>query len=157
MQSSTKYADRCKSWEQSVRKGGPQAHQPLVRYQMRDLHWGAGGAPSGTTANLIVEKARCYGHEGQSAARVSVTYTALIFSGLTVMLIGVVLAALGGPIATELSLGELQVKTTSLGLALGLLGAGVATMVALNLPEGVTVLEPTGRSALDHLWTRRRS
>jgi hypothetical protein len=80
-----------------------------------------------------------------SEPRRSVTFTALIFFGMLVALVGLVLVAfgLGGTTTFEFSLGEIEVKTTSTGLAILAVGAAISAGVAMNLPEGVQVFGRT--------------
>ena len=78
----------------------------------------------------------------------SVTFTALIWLGMLLMLAGAAVAVLGVGAAVEFKakIGGNEITTTSLGLAIMATGAVVAAYVATKLPKGVTVFavhEPT--------------
>lgn len=72
----------------------------------------------------------------------SVTFTALIWLGMILALLGAIVAILGfgGAITFEGTLGSLKVQTTSVGLAIMIVGAFLSGTVATNLPKNVQVL-----------------
>lgn len=78
-------------------------------------------------------------------SRRSVTFTVLIFFGMAIAIVGLVMmiAGLGGSTTFDLTIGEWKLKTTSSGLAVLAVGAGLSAGVALNLPEGVQVMGPS--------------
>jgi hypothetical protein len=85
--------------------------------------------------------------------RRSVTFTALIFFGMVIALVGLILAALGlGGVSTfEFAVGDFTLKTTSVGLAVLAVGVGLSAGVALNLPENVELFGPTERTMTERL------
>jgi hypothetical protein len=66
----------------------------------------------------------------------------LIFTGIALALGGAIVAilGLGGVTAFEGTVGDVEVKTESVGLAIMVAGAVLAATVALKLPSGVRVL-----------------
>jgi hypothetical protein len=75
-----------------------------------------------------------------NAKRPSVTLTALIWLGMLLTLAGAIFALLGVGAAVDFKakIGESEVTTTNLGLAVMATGAILAAAVATNLPKGVT-------------------
>lgn len=88
-----------------------------------------------------------------SEPRRSITFTVLIFFGMLVALVGLVvlLFGLGGSTSFEFSISDLAVKTTSVGLAILALGAGLSAVIALNLPDEVQVFGETPATLRDRL------
>lgn len=76
-----------------------------------------------------------------TASQKSVTFTAIILVGLALAVLGAITAilGLGEAITLELTLGDYTVKTTSVGLAILVVGALLAGVVALRLPRNVQV------------------
>ena len=74
--------------------------------------------------------------------KVSFTYTALIWTGIVLCLSGFVIAVLGlgGLTSFEASFDSIKVKTTSVGLAIVVVGAVLSGTVAIKLPRGVRVM-----------------
>jgi hypothetical protein len=75
----------------------------------------------------------------------SVTFTALVFFGMLIAVVGLIilLLGLGGATTFSIEVGDSKLSTTSTGLAVLGIGAGLSALVALNLPEGVRVFGPT--------------
>ncbi len=73
--------------------------------------------------------------------RPSVTFTALIWLGMLLTLGGAIVALLGIGTAVEFKakIGDGEVTTTNLGLAIMAIGAILAALVATKLPKGITV------------------
>jgi uncharacterized membrane protein YidH (DUF202 family) len=72
----------------------------------------------------------------------SVTFTALIWTGLIVVLAGVAMTAFGSldtGATIEVSWGKARLKTVHVGLALVIVGALLAGIVSLRLPKNVRV------------------
>jgi len=89
--------------------------------------------------------------------RVSITYTALIWTGIILALFGAITAVLGlgGATVFEGSLGSIKVKTTQTGLAILVVGAALAGTIALKLPKGIVVLEEGEKYSLTEKLARR--
>jgi formate hydrogenlyase subunit 3/multisubunit Na+/H+ antiporter MnhD subunit len=79
--------------------------------------------------------------------RVSITFTALIWTGIVLCIAGFIITALGlgGVTLFEAGIGDFTVKTTNSGLALIVIGAALSYFVSRALPTGVAVLgnDPT--------------
>jgi len=75
--------------------------------------------------------------------RISITYTALIWTGIILCLFGAIVTVLGfgGSTTFEGSLYGIKVKTTQTGLVILVIGAVLSGVVAVKLPKGVRVLE----------------
>jgi uncharacterized membrane protein YidH (DUF202 family) len=71
--------------------------------------------------------------------RRSVVYTGLILFGILLAVAGAVIAVLGigKPSATEVSGGGVDVKTSSVGLVILVVGAGLAGILALKKPGDI--------------------
>jgi hypothetical protein len=82
-----------------------------------------------------------------SKNKVSITFTALIWTGILLSLCGAIVAVLGfgGSTFVEASIGSIKLKMTQTGLIILIVGALLSYFTAINLPKGVTVLadEPT--------------
>ncbi len=91
-----------------------------------------------------------------SKNRVSITYTALIWTGIILSLFGAIVAILGfgGSTVFEGSLGDIKVKTTQTGLAVLVVGAALASTIALRLPKGIVVLEEGEKYSLTERLAR---
>jgi len=78
-----------------------------------------------------------------SKERISITYTALIWTGIILVLFGAISAVLGlgGATFFEASFGEIKIKTTQTGLAILFVGALLSGFIAIKLPKGVVVLD----------------
>jgi hypothetical protein len=78
-----------------------------------------------------------------SRVRVSITYTALIWLGMALCVIGVsiVILGLGESSTFELTFGGATLKSTQSGLMILIVGAILSGIVASRLPEGVIVLD----------------
>jgi len=89
--------------------------------------------------------------------RVSITYTALIWTGIILSILGAIVAVLGfgGSTVFEGSLGDIKVKTTQTGLAVLVVGAALAGTIALKLPKGVVVLEEGEKYSFTEKLARR--
>ena len=74
--------------------------------------------------------------------KLSITYTALIWTGIVLMLFGAITAILGfgGSTFFEASFGDLKVKTNQIGLAILIIGAVFTATIARKLPKGVKIL-----------------
>src|SRR5687767_1422989 len=84
-------------------------------------------------------------------ARRSVTFTALIFVGMAIAIGGliIIVLGLGGSTRFELKVGEVEVATTSVGLAVLTVGAIMSAVIALKLPEGVQVFGATNPTMIE--------
>ncbi len=71
----------------------------------------------------------------------SVTYTALIWLGMILAVVGAVVAVLGigGAVTFSAKYSGGEFSTTNLGCAIMMTGAVLAAVVALKLPKGVVV------------------
>lgn len=89
--------------------------------------------------------------------RVSFTHTALIWTGIILCLIGagVAILGLGGLTALEVSYNSATVKTTSIGLAILVIGALLSGIVALRLPPDVIVLAEENKYTLTEKLARK--
>jgi hypothetical protein len=69
----------------------------------------------------------------------NVTFTALIWLGMFLALAGAAVAVfgIGAPTSFDAKLGDGEVSTTNLGLAIMVVGAIMAAYVATKLPKGV--------------------
>lgn len=85
--------------------------------------------------------------------RRSVVFTAIIFVGLVIALagVGMLILGVGGATTFSFSMGDFEVETTSVGLAVLAVGAAMSAFLATNLPEGVQVFGPTERTFTDKL------
>ncbi|WP_327046845.1 hypothetical protein OG320_02770 [Microbispora sp. NBC_01189] len=79
--------------------------------------------------------------------RISVTYTVLIITGLLLAMAGAVVAilGLGGVVEFKGEVAGAKAETTSVGLAVMVVGALLAGIVAVKMPAQVTVLGDGGR------------
>ncbi|HEX3999417.1 MAG TPA: hypothetical protein VHX65_12775 [Pirellulales bacterium] len=73
--------------------------------------------------------------------RVSIAYTAIIFTGLALAVFGAIAAVLGlgGVSAFDGTIGSAKIKTSNVGLAILVVGTLLAGVVALKLPKDVRV------------------
>jgi hypothetical protein len=85
--------------------------------------------------------------------RSNVTFTALIWLGMILTVVGVVVALLGigGTINLSAKIGDYELQTTSLGVAIMALGAIMAAFVAVKLPKGVVPFAVERRTLLDRI------
>lgn len=76
------------------------------------------------------------------SAQKSITFTVLIWFGMLLAAVGAAVAILGvgGAVAFSAKVGSIELKTTSIGLAICALGCLLAGGVATRLPKGVEVL-----------------
>jgi hypothetical protein len=83
-----------------------------------------------------------------------ITFTAVIFVGLLLVIAGaiVTIAGIGGVSAFEVTTGSITVKTPSVGLAMMATGAFLSGGVARKLPEGVKVFGPTPPTLEERLY-----
>lgn len=89
-----------------------------------------------------------------SPPRRSVIYSSLILLGILMAIAGVVIAVLGigKPSATEISGLGIDVKTSSVGLAILVVGAGLAGILAVKKPSDIELF--TDKPAAPPLWKR---
>jgi uncharacterized membrane protein len=87
------------------------------------------------------------------SSRPSVTYTALIWLGILLVLIGLVVTLLGvgGAVTFDAKINDIEFHTTNLGLAILMVGAVLAALVAIKLPKGVEVFAVQRRTFLDRV------
>ncbi|RGA03043.1 hypothetical protein DI270_021145 [Microbispora triticiradicis] len=89
------------------------------------------------------------GREGKKTnrTRISITYTVLIITGLLLAVAGAVVAilGLGGVVEFKGEVAGAKAETTSVGLAVLVVGALLAGIVAVKLPTQVNVLGNGGR------------
>jgi hypothetical protein len=80
-----------------------------------------------------------------SKKTLSITFTLLIWSGIVLAFLGAVVAIIGagGATAFDGKFGNIEVKTTSVGLAILVVGSLLAGTIALRLPKDVRVLNRT--------------
>lgn len=81
----------------------------------------------------------------------SVTFTALIWLGIVLALVGAAVAILGagGAITFNAKFGDAELHTTNLGLVILVAGASLAAFVTAKLPKGVTVFAVQKRTMED--------
>jgi hypothetical protein len=72
---------------------------------------------------------------------ISITFTALIGAGILLALFGAIVAVfgIGNTTVLDIKWGTVEVQTSSVGLAILVVGAALAGIVALRLPAGVQV------------------
>jgi hypothetical protein len=90
------------------------------------------------------------------ATRKSITFTVLIWVGILLAVAGAVVAilGLGGAIEFSAKVGSIELKSTSVGLAICAMGCLLAGYVATRLPKGVQVLGPRHSSFLRRVSER---
>lgn len=99
-------------------------------------------------------------HQEQTSSeqkkKLSITFTALIWTGILLALFGAVVAVLGlgGTTAFEGKIGDVEIKTASVGLAIFAVGAVLAGIIALRLPKEVGVLARKPRSLIEKIANR---
>jgi hypothetical protein len=74
--------------------------------------------------------------------RISVTFTALIWLGIVLAMLGAVVAVLGlgGSTVFEVTVHGITVKTSQTGLAILAIGALLSGLIAVKIPKGVRVM-----------------
>jgi hypothetical protein len=88
----------------------------------------------------------------------SITFTALIWFGMLLGAVGAVVAILGvgGAVSFSIKIGSVDANTTSVGLAICVIGCLLAGGVATRLPKGVSVLGRRHSSFMNwisrHAW-----
>src|SRR5262249_48111130 len=100
------------------------------------------------------------GDHGMAATkkRISITFTALIWTGLLLAIAGTIFTLLGlsGQSLFEASIGNLTIKTAHVGLTLVVIGSLLAGFIAMNLPEGVELYAEQGRSLTERVAENAR-
>ena len=85
--------------------------------------------------------------DGEPRNRISITFTALIWTGILLCIFGSIVAVLGlnGSTTFEIHIKSAEVKTTQVGLVILIAGVILSFFTAQRLPPGVIVLgdEPT--------------
>ena len=89
--------------------------------------------------------------------KVSISHTALIWTGIILCLIGAIVAisGLGGLTSLEVSFNAIKIKTTSVGLGILVIGALLSGVVAIKLPKGIITLGVEHKYSLTEILARR--
>jgi hypothetical protein len=86
----------------------------------------------------------------------SITFTLLIWAGIALAFLGAIVAILGASNVTVLegTFGNIEIKTTSVGLAILVIGSLLAGTIALRLPPGVKVLARSEQTLTEKIVER---
>lgn len=91
-----------------------------------------------------------------SKKTLSITFTLLIWSGIVLAFLGAIVAIIGvgGATAFDGKFGNIEIKTTSVGLAILVVGSVLAGTIALRLPKDVRVLNRTRQTIVEKIAER---
>lgn len=84
---------------------------------------------------------------------ISVTFTALVWTGILLAIAGAVVAVLGLGNVTSFQgkIGNIQITTTSIGLVIMIVGSVLAGTIALHLPKDVRVFGETKDTLMEKI------
>ncbi|GAC1447669.1 MAG: hypothetical protein PVS3B1_32810 [Ktedonobacteraceae bacterium] len=96
------------------------------------------------------------GQANSKQKKTPITFTALIWSGILIAAFGAIVAVFGvtGATVFEGKIGDIEVKTQSVGLAILVIGAVLAGFIATHLPGDVRILARKPRSLTEKIASR---